>query len=66
MSNVKIDVADLKGYYGKSPLVTAAGQGDLDIVEYLISQQNVNINGRDDYGGYGETALIWASAFTRL
>ena len=54
------NVADLKGNREKSPLVVAARKGDLDIVKYLTSQQNVNKNSQD---GYGATPLIWAAYY---
>lgn len=44
---------------GKTALMWAAGNGNLNFVEYLISKGKlVNINQRDKYG---KTALMWAA-----
>merc|ERR1711902_339603 len=52
------NVADLKGWEGRTPLVAAARLGHLDIAEYLTSLQKVNINSQENDGS---TALIWAA-----
>lgn len=54
------NVTDLKGCKGRSPLAAAAQYGLLEIVEYLTSLPDTNINNRDDLG---LTPLILATSF---
>ena len=50
-------VVDLKGYQGRTPLYAASKDGYLNIVKYLNSFPQTNI---DSQANYGATALIWA------
>ena len=46
------------GYRGRSPLIEAAIFGHHQVCKYLITEQNANLEARDDYQ---MTALIWAA-----
>ena len=46
------------GYRGRSPLIEAAISGHHQVCKYLITEQNANLEVRDDYQ---MTALIWAA-----
>ena len=42
-------IGDREGYDGRTPLITAAYTGHLDIIEYLFQNHNPRINIQDNY-----------------
>merc|ERR1712038_1131234 len=56
------DVVDMKGFQGRTPLGGAVIDGHLNVVKYLISQHNVNIDSQENDGS---TPLILAAYFNR-
>ena len=53
------DVVNLKGSVGEqTPLMAACMHGEVDIVEYLLSKPNIDVNAKDENG---DTALHYAA-----